>query len=250
MKTTHLLCAAAALAAGTSAALAAEAPHWTYEGAHGPAHWADLDPSYTTCAVGQYQSPIDLVAGGPETAAPIEVSYQPVALTVLNNGHTVQVTAEGAGRLQSAGTTYDLLQVHFHSPSEHLIDGRPVPVEAHFVHKAEDGRLAVLGVFVVEGAENPALAPLLSRMPVTATPAQTFPTVSIDLGALLPQDLSVYRYGGSLTTPPCTEGVAWHVLEAPVTASPLQIEQLSQVLDGNARPVQPLNGRPLIAPSL
>lgn len=249
MKKTIFLATAAVLLAGVGGGLAAEAPHWTYAGEHGPAHWADLDPAYATCAVGQYQSPIDLGAGGEEASAPVEAQYETIPLTVLNNGHTVQITAEAAGRLQSSGTTYDLVQVHFHAPSEHVIDGRPVPVEAHFVHKAADGRLAVLGVFVVAGAENPALAALLPHMPATATPAQTFPAVSIDLNMLLPADRSVYRYGGSLTTPPCTEGVAWHVLKAPVTASPLQIETLSQVLHGNARPVQPLNGRLLTAPS-
>lgn len=249
MKTMNLLCAAAVLMAGTGAALAAEAPHWTYAGEHGPAHWADLDPNYATCAVGQYQSPIDLGADGPETSAPIDVRYELVPLTVLNNGHTVQIAAEAAGRLQSAGSTYDLLQVHFHAPSEHLIDGRPVPVEAHFVHKAEDGRLAVLGVFLVEGAENPALAAMLPYMPVTETPAQTFQAVSIDLNTLLPENRSVYRYGGSLTTPPCTEGVAWHVFEVPVTASKAQIEQFTHILHGNARPVQPLNGRTLVVPA-
>lgn len=249
MYKTILLSTVAVLLSGAGAALAAEAPHWTYAGEHGPAHWADLDPAYATCAAGQYQSPIDLGAGSQETSAPIEVRYETIPLTVLNNGHTVQITAEAAGHLQSFGTTFDLLQVHFHAPSEHLIEGRPVPIEAHFVHKAEDGRLAVLGVFVVAGAENPALAALLPHLPSTATPAQTFPAVSIDLNALLPADRALYRYGGSLTTPPCTEGVAWHVLTAPVTASPLQIAQLTAVLHGNARPVQPLNGRLLIAPS-
>lgn len=249
MKKTIFLATVAVFLSGAGAALAAEAPHWTYDGEHGPAHWADLDPAYATCDAGQYQSPIDIGAGDPESSAPFELHYETIPLTVLNNGHTVQITAEAAGRLQSFGTTFDLLQVHFHAPSEHLIEGRPVPIEAHFVHKAEDGRLAVLGVFVVAGAENPALAAMLPRMPVSATPAQTFPAVSIDLNMLLPTDRSAYRYGGSLTTPPCTEGVAWHVLKAPVTASPLQIEQLSAALHGNARPVQPLNGRLLIAPS-
>ncbi len=233
----------------TGGALAGEAPHWTYSGEEGPVHWGTLDPAYAACSTGKLQSPIDLSAEGSETAFHIDAAYSSVPLTVLNNGHTVQIAADAAGTLVSGGTTYNLVQVHFHAPSEHVIDGRPAPIEAHFVHKSDDGSLAVLGVFVVEGAENPALAAVLSHLPATTTPAETYSDVAVDLVAMLPKDMSVYRYMGSLTTPPCTEGVAWHVLKQPITASKEQIGQLAIVLHGNARPVQPLNGRPLILPS-
>ena len=244
-----LLTTVALLACSAGGALAGEAPHWTYSGEEGPAHWGALDPAYAACATGLIQSPIDLGTGGSETEFHVEAAYAAVPLTILNNGHTVQVAAADAGELVSAGTSYSLVQVHFHAPSEHVIDGRPAPLEAHFVHKTADGKLAVLGVFVVEGAENPAFAALLSHLPETVAEAETFGDVAVDLAALLPQDMSVYRYMGSLTTPPCTEGVAWHVLRQPITASKDQIGRLALVLHGNARPVQPLNGRPLITPS-
>lgn len=232
-----------------SVALAGEGHHWTYSGEGGPEHWGELDASYAACSEGEAQSPIDLAGPGVEMVYAAEASYSPLPLTVLNNGHTVQIAAEGAGTLVSGSAKYGLLQVHFHAPSEHVINGEAVPVEAHFVHRSAEGTLGVLGVFVVEGEENPALAALLMHLPETEGPAQTFAETMIDLNALLPEDLSIYRYAGSLTTPPCTEGVAWHVLKDPVTASKAQIDRLSHVLHGNARPIQPLNGRPLIIPS-
>ncbi len=224
-------------------------PHWTYEGAEGPESWGTLSPDFTACADGAMQSPIDLSATNAEGAVTISTSYAPVPLTVLNNGHTVQMNAGDAGTLVSGGVEYKLLQVHFHTPSEHVIDGKHAPLEAHFVHQSDDGRLAVLGVMIVEGAENPTLTELFRHLPTKEAEAVTYDDVTIDFNGLLPADKTIFRYMGSLTTPPCSEGVNWHLLAKPVEASDRQIGGLEAVMGENNRPVQPLGNRLLVGPA-
>ena len=223
-------------------------PAWSYAGPNGPAHWGELDPAFATCATGRMQSPIDLAAANAEGRIVVSVHYRPVPLTILNNGHNVQFDGSGAGELVSRGTDFGLVQVHFHAPAEYSIAGIRRPLDAHFVHKAEDGSLAVLVASFVEGPPNPVLAAMMPYLPEQPADARTFPGVTIDPSDLLPSDMSVYRYMGSLTTPPCTEGVNWYVLKAPTTASGEQIARFSAILKMNARPVQPLNGRLLVAP--
>jgi len=223
--------------------------HWSYSGEDGPAHWGDLAAEYATCGTGHMQSPIDL--GDAEATGSIKLAadYKAVPLVVLNNGHTVQFNTEDGGTLTEAGVTYDLLQVHFHAPSEHVVNGKPAPLEAHFVHRSKDGALSVIGVFIVEGKANPALATLIKYLPTQVTPATPVEGVTINPNDLLPASMAMYRYMGSLTTPPCSEGVSWHVLSTDITASKERIEALSAVLHMNARPVQPLNDRLLVAPA-
>lgn len=235
---------------GSGTSLASEAKsHWTYTGEEGPQHWGDLSAEYATCGTGHMQSPIDLADAEATGSIKLATDYKPVPLVVLNNGHTVQFNTEGGGTLSEAGVTYDLLQVHFHAPSEHVVNGKHAPLEAHFVHRSKDGALSVIGVFIVEGKANPALAALIKYLPTKVTPATPIEGVTIDPNDLLPASMAMYRYMGSLTTPPCSEGVNWHVLSTDITASKEQIEALSAVLHMNARPVQPLNERLLVAPA-
>jgi len=235
---------------GSVASLASEAKsHWTYTGEEGPQHWGDLSADYATCGAGHMQSPIDLADAEATGSVKIATDYKAVPLVVLNNGHTVQFNTEGGGTLSEAGVTYDLLQVHFHAPSEHVVNGKHAPLEAHFVHRSKDGALSVIGVFIVEGKANPALATLIKYLPTKVTPPTPIEGATINPNDLLPASMSMYRYMGSLTTPPCSEGVNWHVLSTDITASKEQIEALSAVLHMNARPVQPLNERLLVAPA-
>ena len=235
---------------GSVASLASEAKsHWTYAGEEGPQHWGDLSAEYATCGTGHMQSPIDLADAEATGSVKLATDYKAVPLVVLNNGHTVQFNTEGGGTLTEAGIAYDLLQVHFHAPSEHVVKGKHAPLEAHFVHRSKDGTLSVIGVFIVEGKANPALATLIRYLPTKVTPATAVEGVTIDPNDLLPASMAMYRYMGSLTTPPCSEGVNWHVLSTSITASKGQIEALSAVLHMNARPVQPLNERLLVAPA-
>lgn len=221
---------------------AAHPSHWTYAGAGGPDHWGELSTDNRPCAIGVQQSPVDL--HGALTAsvdAPVAKWMPAHGAQVVNNGHTLQVNVAGPGGLKLAGKDYALKQFHFHHPSEHTIDGKSFPLEVHFVHAAADGDLAVIGVMVEPGAVNPALNPIWAVAPAKEGTAEA--AGDIDLNAFIPKDASLYRYEGSLTTPPCSETVHWTVMSAPITASSSQIAAFAQLFPMNARPVQPLNRR-------
>ncbi|RME46322.1 MAG: carbonic anhydrase family protein [Caldilineae bacterium] len=225
-------------------AVAASGPvHWGYEGENGPEHWGELSPDFATCSTGTEQSPVDIPASAPINAANIVFNYQPTALNIVNNGHTIQVNYDEGSSMQVEGKTYNLLQFHFHAPSEHTLDGQYSDMEMHLVHQSADGEYAVVGVMLKRGAENPAYAPVMNNLPPTEGEPETISGVSVNAADLLPADQSYYRYNGSFTTPPCTEGVKWFVLTAPVELSDAQVSAFEQIYSGNYRPVQPLNNR-------
>lgn len=227
-------------------AAAGQAPHWGYEGAGGPDNWGKLSPKFAVCGTGKAQSPVDLARLGAHGTDMVETNYHSGPLTVLNNGHTVQANFAPGSTMTSGGHNYKLVQVHFHTPSEHEISGKHYPLVAHFVHADASGKLAVLGVLFKEGAANTELTKLIAAAPDHKQAAYTVDGASFDPNGLLPKSLKVFRYAGSLTTPPCSEGVNWNVAETPVTASAKQIAALHAIMGDNARPVQPLNGRTLI----
>ena len=243
------------LCATTKTALAEEhggghgVPHWSYDGEGAPERWAELSPEYAACGLGKEQSPIDLHGAIPAAMPDPAPSWTPIPLKVLNNGHTIQVDGTGGGSLMLDGQAYDLLQFHFHHPSEHLVEGRAAALEAHFVHKSTSGGLAVLGVMIVEGSANPVLEAIWAMMPSKGGETASKPG-SLDFSPLLPADPTTYRYAGSLTTPPCSEVVQWVVYRKPITASDAQIQQFSALFSNNARPVQPLGRRKLLIDSL
>ena len=232
------LCATFGVSAGQKDA------HWGYKGHVGPKHWGTLSDEYKICATGQQQSPIDLHGAVNADLDPILVSYGNMVVTVINNGHTIQANCPPGGTLTASGDSYNLLQFHFHSPSEHTVDGKSFPMEAHFVHQGAGG-LAVLGVFITPGAENKLLAPVFDVMPTT-TGKEARTRSAIDPAAFLPSERSYYRYAGSLTTPPCTESVNWMVFRQPVEASQVQISKFSAFFPNNRRPVQSLHRRFLL----
>lgn len=229
--------------------------HWSYDEDGGPQHWADLTPAYAACGAGLNQSPIDLfaVAEGEIVDGGLSQRYGSIELAMrrttqvtdlLDNGHTIQVDA-GGSHIRLNDIELDLVQFHSHSPSEHMVRGRSFPLEIHFVHSSEDGALAVMGVFVIEGEANPELAKVVAHLPEADDELVQPPVVSIDIRRLLPigVDSARYRYSGSLTTPPCTEGVRWVVFPNPIEASPEQIEAIRSRMPVNNRSVQALNGR-------
>jgi len=165
--------------------------------------------------------------------------------TILNNGHTVQVNLPGGSELAVGDRSFRLVQLHFHAPSEHTVAGRHFPLEAHLVHLSAQGDLAVVGVLFEEGAESPALAGFWDRLPAEAGPPVPLGDAPVELAGLLPEDQSHYRLRGSLTTPPCSEGVRWFVMSEPLTASSDQIARIEAIIGGNNRPVQALNERRL-----
>lgn len=230
----------------------AHAPHWSYEGAEDPSHWAGLSPVFASCGTGHQQSPIDLVASeatpvgagaGFEAARFDRADRSTVPVDIVNNGHTIQVDTVGSGALMIGSDRYLLQQFHFHTPSEHTVDGRSYPLEAHFVHKTSGGKLAVIGLLFEQGAENPALTPYWSHLPQSAGPPVDLGRGGVDIRKVLPARYDVYRYAGSLTTPPCSEGVNWLVLKEQATASAAQIEAFRALMRHDNRPIQPRNGR-------
>ena len=244
---------AAACASRAHGPAATHGPHWDYGPDHGPARWASLDPANAACASGTRQSPIDIVPGEAVRPAPpagvteLRAVHREHAADVVHNGHTVQVDDPGADTLSLGGEPYALVQYHFHSPSENTVAGRPFPMEMHLVHRSPGGALAVLGVLIEEGAENAAFAPLWSQLPRHAGAAIHLARGAVDVDAMLPRDRAAWRFDGSLTTPPCTEGVTWLVFAQPIALSARQIATFRAVMDGNSRPVQPRNGRVVAA---
>lgn len=238
--------AEAAPAAHAAAPGVSHAVHWSYEGETGPDHWAELAPENSQCKTGHMQSPIDLGIAAEVGRFKVGVAYKPGPLTILNNGHTVQVQFPEGSTLSSGISRYKLLQVHFHTPSESSLYGIHYPMTAHFVHVDYAGNLAVLGVMFEDGATNPELEKIIKAAPHREQGPTVVPGVTFDPSKLLPANLSVFRYEGSLTTPPCTEGVRWHEATHTVTASASQIAALHAIMGDNARPIQPLYGRVLV----
>ncbi len=219
------------------------AVHWGYEGAGAPHYWGDLKAEFATCKSGRSQSPIDISAAVITSLPAIEINYQDTVLNVVNNGHAIQVNYQAGSFINVGGKRFNLLQFHFHSPSEHTIGGKAYPMVAHLVHKADDGQLGVIGVMIKEGKASTLLEQLWAHMPEEAGKTVTVEEERINVSDLLPRDLTYFNYSGSLTTPPCTEGVHWMVLAAPVEASAEQIARFRALYPNNARPVQPVNGR-------
>ena len=221
---------------------------WTYQDLTGPDHWSDLDPSFATCTRGQAQSPIDLTAAGDADLLNPDFHYEPVPLNLLNNGHTVQVPYAPGSYVVIDGEKYNLLQFHFHSPSEHAVEGKPQSVELHLVHQSEAGELAVVAVLLQSDGQQrqglPGYQDLIAALPARAgDKVRTKKTINAQ--ALLPEKTTTYRYSGSLTTPPCTESVTWLVMTKPVTLPADQIAQYERLLNHNNRPLQLLNSRSL-----
>ncbi len=222
---------------------------WSYGGERGPARWGELDATYALCAIGECQSPIDLTGAEEADLPSVEVSYPPAfGLEAENTGSSVEVFSPGGSSIALDGKRYELVQFHHHAPGEHALEGKAFPLELHFVHQAEDGELAVLGIFAEEGRENPAFAPIVEALPPHA--GERAPVAAevavLDMLPADPQTGPRFTYEGSLTTPPCSEGVRWVVYATPIELSRDQLERFRAVHAGNSRPLQPLNGRKLL----
>jgi len=238
--------AAAFLAIGAAPAAFAEgAHHWSYRGPTGPEHWAGLEHEFATCGAGRTQSPIDIrtTAAEKEPLSEIQFEYRPGPLAIVDNGHTIQVNVAPGSFMEVGGFRYELQQFHFHKPSEEMIDGRHAAMVAHLVHKDEEGRLAVIAVLLNPGEINPMVATLWNHLPAKKGSEVQAQDVQVNAADLLPADRSYYTFAGSLTTPPCSEGVTWFVLKNPATLSAGEIARFGDAYPMNARPVQPLNGR-------
>ncbi len=223
---------------------AAPAAHWSYAGRSGPEHWSKLDPGYAQCASGARQSPIDIREGARLELEPIAFDYRPSPLRIVDNGHTVRVEAAPGSFISVGGGVYELKQLHFHNPAEEVVDGKRHALSAHLVHAAEDGRLAIVAVlFELSGQPNDMLRGLWPHLPLEQGRETVLPEVQMDWNAVLPAERGYYAYIGSLTTPPCTEGVLWLVMKTPVPVSQAQVDVFARLYPMNARPLQAANGR-------
>jgi len=225
--------------------------HWSYEGEGAPENWGKLRANYGLCATGKRQSPIDIREGVIKVdLEPIRFNYKSSLVRVSDNGHTIQITVGEGSSIAVMGKEYELVQFHFHKPSEERISGRPSDMVAHLVHKDFDGNLAVIAVLLEKGNEHPLIQALWNNMPLESGQDVEPAGLAIDVSHLLPppEKRAYYTYMGSLTTPPCTENVLWMVLKNPVQISKEQIGVFSRLYPNNARPVQPAHGRLIKGP--
>ena len=233
-----LICCAATLAP----IAASSKPQYGYSGDLAPEKWGQLSPLYATCSDGAEQAPVNIVSSATvkqRQASPLQPSYPANSADVVNTGTTIQVNT--SGNLKIGSNTYKLLQYHFHTPSEEAINGTRYDANVHLVHQDAEGHLAVIGVIFKTGASNAYLASFWNKLPT-----QKGNSVKVELpslNTLLPGSLEYYSYPGSLTTPPCTEGVRFYILKQPVAMSAAQLAAFRALFPMNARPLQPLNGR-------
>jgi carbonic anhydrase len=226
--------------------------HWGYEGEGAPAHWGSLSPDFATCDSGVEQSPIDLTNAVPIDEAGIERHLGEAVLTVgqrarvmdlVDNGHTVQITNDVPQSIELGETLYELAQFHFHSPSEHTIDGEHAQLEIHFVHKSAAGELAVVGILVEEGKHDAIWDAVIAAFPDEVGGQRHVENLDLDVNDIRPLPQHYYRYEGSLTTPPCSEGVQWIVMAELRQMSSEQMAEVVSHLHSNNRPVQPIGKR-------
>jgi len=231
-----------AASAGKGADAHGNAAHWAYNGPAGPQTWGGLKPEFSLCGSGQRQSPIDIRGGLSVDLDPVKFDYQATRFGVIDNGHTVQVNVPPGNAIEVGGRRFELKQFHFHRPSEERIDGRQFEMSLHLVHQDEQGRLAVVAVLFDKGPVQPMLQRVWNNLPLERND-EAQARVTLDASELLPADRRYFTYMGSLTTPPCSEGVQWVVMRQPVTAAAEQLDLFARIYPMNARPVQAASGR-------
>jgi len=241
-----LICGMAVFAGVASAAETAksEGHHWSYSGETGPEHWDSEDPAFAMCGVGKHQSPIDIEKTVVKDLPELKFDYKDVGLVVTDTGHSFQINAaKGSGGFTVGKDQYDLLQVHFHEPSEERVHGAQSSMVAHIVHRNAKGDLAVVAVLIRVGKTNEFLKPIFDHFPAKGATESIVAGKTINMVDLLPAHHGYYSFEGSLTTPPCTENVRWFVLKTPVEASEAQVKEFRVRYAHNNRPTQPLNAR-------
>jgi len=221
-------------------------PHWSYKGASGPKDWGKLDSAYGACSMGHTQSPINITGAKKSDLPALKFDYNTVPLNIIDNGHTIQVSYAPGSTLTVGDKTYTLKQFHFHHPSEEHVNGHGYDMVAHLVHADAEGHLAVVAVLLKKGQANTFLDPVWKNIPTEKEKAVDVPGVTLNVKDLLPADHGYFTFAGSLTTPPCSEGVTWYVLKTPVSLSDAQLSAFAKIYPRDARPIQPSNGRDIL----
>jgi carbonic anhydrase len=241
--------AVAGLAGIAGVCVAAEGARWSYSGATGPAKWAKMEKDFAACAVGKTQSPIDI----PDAEArkgdlsPLLFDYRPSPLRIIDNEHTIQINYAPGSSISVEGKHYELVEFHFHKPSEQKVSGKGHDMEVHLVHRDKSGKIAVVAVLLDEGKESALIKTLWANLPQTKDKENVVDAVKINALELIPRDKGYYAFAGSLTTPPCSEDVKWFVLKTPMQISADEIARFAKSYPMNARPVQELNARDIQA---
>lgn len=219
------------------------ASEWSYEGSTGPEKWGTLSPDFEMCSDGESQSPINIETSDMESEDhELEIDYEETPVTLINNGHTIKINYAPGSTITFDGTTYELLQFHFHEPGEHSLDDELAAMELHLVHQSEEGDLAVIGLLIESGETNAVIEDFWGEW-ATRKSETSLDEVTVNIADILPEDRSLYTYEGSLTTPPCSEGVRWIMMQNPIEFSAQQIDTYAEILADTNRPVQPLNER-------
>lgn len=216
--------------------------HWSYEGENGPANWGKINSAWAKCALGDRQSPIDIRNGMKVELEQIAFDYHPSSFAVIDNGHTIQVNVGGGNYITIMNRQYELLQFHFHRPSEERINGKGFEMVVHLVHKDADNKLAVVAVLIERGKPQALIQTIWNNLPLEKNDVMN-PSIVIDMNDMLPIRRDYFTFMGSLTTPPCSEGVLWMVMKEPIQAAPAQLAFFSRLYPMNARPVQSASGR-------
>jgi len=241
-----LMAGALAFSVQIAQAQQAGAP-WAYQGKNGPLNWGKLDSAYKACSSGKEQSPIDIRGARlDKSLKPIEFHYLAGPMGLVNNGNTIQITPPAGSYIVVDGKRYDLVQFHFHHPGEEPVKGKLPDMSLHLVHKSADGKIVVVAVRLIEGHANAVLADLWEHLPKTAGATDTL-AESMSPAGFLPNDRGYWTYEGSLTAPPCTEGVRWFVFEQEVEISRDQLRSFASLYKVNSREVQPTHGRKIEA---
>jgi carbonic anhydrase len=235
-----------ALAPAISRAQESHPPHWSYEGKEDPKHWGSLDPTFATCKMGHNQSPIDISYPKPADLPELNFDYKSVPLSIINNGHTIMINYAQGSTLTVGDKTYTLKQFHFHHPSEEHINGKGFDMVAHLVHADADGHLAVVAILFNAGASNSLVETLWKNIPSEKGKTVEISAASINVEDLMPSQHGYYTYSGSLTTPPCTEGVAWYILKSTSSLSNEQLATIMRLYPHDNRPTQKLNHREVL----
>lgn len=245
-KVTSLLIASTMMLLANNNTHTSENAHWGYTGHNTPDKWGSLSEKYRECGAGLNQSPINITHSLHANLPPLFPSYKSGSIDIFDNGHTVQVNMATGSNLVIDDITFELKQFHFHAPSENRIDGKAYPLEGHFVNVDKDGNIAVIGIMFEEGEENKALAKFWDKLPAKEGEVHKLELSNI-ANELLPKDKHYYRFNGSLTTPPCTEGVRWFVFKEPLSISKEQVAAFHEIMHGdNNRPIQPIDARIII----
>jgi len=242
-----IMCAMCVMLVPSLASAQHTAPHWSYGGHGGPNEWGELDPSYAACSAGKLQSPIDIRGAKRADLPELKFDYKPAPLNIIDNGHTIQVNYPAGSTLTVGDKTYTLKQFHFHHPSEEHVNGRDYDMVVHLVHADAEGHLAVVAVFWRNGNANELIDLVWKNIPKEKEKAVDVSGATVNAEELLPADRGYYTFAGSLTTPPCSEGVTWYVMKTPVSLSQAQLATFAKLYPHNARPIQAANGREILA---